>query len=271
MKKVSHFIWLFRWLQRLFSALVRRRDVVDLLPSILVPSRRLVFDSRIGGFRSFKLRRQLSDYWAYDQCLATNGLDLDPYPQGSKLRATYEKMLDNGIKPIILDCGANIGFSAYWLGIEYPKATVIAVEPDYSNAQLAEYNTRHCNNVQVIQAAVASKTCRLSLTNTDQGSDAFRTLPDESGEITGHSIATLVVMADGALDDLLLVKIDIEGFENDLFSANLDWVYKAQAIIVEPHDWMIPGQATANNLLQAISNQPRDFLVHGEHVMSFHL
>jgi FkbM family methyltransferase len=271
MKKVSHFIWFFRWLQRLFSALMRRRDVVDLVPSMLVPRRRVLFDSRIGSVRTFKLRRQLSDYWAYDQCLATNALDLDPFPQGTKLRATYDKMLAKGLKPIILDCGANIGFSSYWLGVEYPKATVIAVEPDRDNARLAEYNTRHCNNVQIVQAAVASSSCRLSMTNTDQGSDAFRTLPDDSGEIIGYSIACLVTMAGGAPENLLLAKVDIEGFESDLFSANVDWVHDAYAIIVEPHDWMIPGQATANNLLRAISSRRRDFLVHGEHVMSFRI
>jgi len=271
MKQVSHFIWLFRWLQRLFSALVRRREVVDLLPSIILLRSRILFDKRTGKIRTFKLRRQLSDYWAYDQCLATSALDLDPFPQGTKLRSTYDKMLAKGVKPIILDCGANIGFSTYWLSVEYPKATIIAVEPDHDNALLAEYNTRHCNNVQIIQAAVASSDCRLSLTNTDQGSDAFRTVPNDFGEITGYSIASLVTMSGGTHEDLLLAKIDIEGFENDLFSANVDWVQYAQAIIVEPHDWMISGQATANNLLRAISSQPRDFLVHGEHVISFRI
>lgn len=271
MRKLSHFIWFFRWFQRLFSSLLRRRDVVDLLPSILVPRKRVLFDSRVGKFRSFALRRQLSDYWAFDQCLATNALDLDSFPQGAKIRATYENMLAQGHKPIILDCGANIGFSAYWLSVEYPKAIVIAVEPDCDNARLAGYNTRHCKNVQIVQAAVASSDCRLSLINTDQGSDAFRTLPDDLGETSGYSIVSLLKMAGGTPEDLLIAKIDIEGFENNLFSCNVDWVKAAQAIIVEPHDWMIPGQATANNLLQAISAQPRDFLVHGEHVMSFRI
>jgi FkbM family methyltransferase len=271
MKKLSHFIWCCRWLQRLFSAVLRRRDVIDLFPSVFVPRMSVLYDSRLRKIRTFKLRLQLSDYWAYDQCLAISALDLDPYPQGAKLRTTYNNMLIKGWKPVILDCGANIGFSAYWLGVEFPQATIIAVEPDEANVRLAEHNTRHCSNVKILHGAVASKNGRLKLTNTEQGSDAFRTVPDNEGEIKGYSIATLVGMAGGNSDCLLLAKIDIEGFENELFSSNIDWVHDAHALIVEPHDWMIPGQATANNLLQAISAQPRDFLVSGEHVMSFRI
>ena len=113
---------------------MRRLDLVDLLPSIFLPLSRVLFDKRVGKVRTFKLRRQLSDYWTYDQGLAINALDLDPFAQETKLRSTHEKILTKGIKPIILDCGANIGFSTYWLSIEYPQAKVIAVESDFDNA-----------------------------------------------------------------------------------------------------------------------------------------
>ncbi len=78
-------------------------------------------------------------------------------------------------------------------------------------------------------------------------------------------------MAGGELENLLVAKIDIEGFENELFSANTDWVDDVQALVVETHDWMLPGQAVANNLLSVISQKPRDFVIHGEHIISFRL
>jgi FkbM family methyltransferase len=271
MRRLSHFIWFVRWLQRLGSAVLRRRKVIDLLPSLLVPQRRVFFDRRVGRLRSIKLRKQLSDYWAYDQCLALTGLDLDLFPQGRLLRERYEEMLAEGRTPVILDCGANIGVSSYWLGVEFPRAIVIAVEPDVENMCLAERNTRLCNNVRNVLGAVASVDCRLSLTNTNQGSDAIRTVPDEDGEVRGHSVASLLAMVGGSLGDLLLAKIDIEGFESELFSSNTEWVDETGAIIVETHDWMLPGQATATNLLRALSRKRRDFLVDGEHVLSFRL
>ena len=271
MKHVSHLVWFVRWAQRLGSALLRRRKVIDLLPSFLSPCTRRLFDRRDHAFRSFCLRKQLADYWAYDHCLAVTALDLGKFPQGSDVRARYEEMLARGRVPVVLDCGANIGLSTYWLAVEFPQALVIAVEPDAENAKLAVRNTRCCQNVRVIQAAVASQDCRVALANLDKGADAFRTVLDANGSLEGYSIASLVKMAGGELANLLLAKIDIEGFENELFSANTEWVDEVQALVVETHDWMLPGQAGANNLLRAISQKPRDFVIHGEHIISFRL
>jgi predicted O-methyltransferase YrrM len=62
---------------------------------------------------------------------------MDKFPQGSEVRACYEEMLARGRVPVVLDCGANIGFSTYWQEVEFPQALVIAVEPDVENAKLA--------------------------------------------------------------------------------------------------------------------------------------
>jgi FkbM family methyltransferase len=269
MKHISHVVWFVRWLQRFGSALLRRRKVIDLFPSFLLPGSRMLFDRRIGAVRSFELRKQLADYWAYDHCLAVCALDMDKFPQGYDVRVRYEGMLAQGKVPVILDCGANIGFSTYWLAVEFPEALVIAVEPDTENAKLAARNTKCLQNVKLIQAAVTSEDCRITLTNTDMGSDAFQTVSDINGALPGYSIASLVKLAGGELENLLLAKIDIEGFENELFAANTEWVDSVQALVVETHDWMLPGQAGANNLLQVISRKPRDFVVHGEHIVSF--
>ena len=271
MKTLSHAIWFGRWLQRLGSALMRRRKVIDLLPSVLAPQRRWLFDRRVGKVRKFVVRPSLSDYWSYDQCLGSSGFDLDLHPQGRLLRERYASMLAAGRTPAILDCGANIGCSAYWLGVEFPQARILAVEPDADNVRLAEMNTRHCPNVRVVQAAVASADCRVSLSNIDQGSDAFRTEVSNAGAVPAYSVASLLAQIGAQPQDLLLAKIDIEGFEQELFSRNTEWVGLAGAIIVETHDWMLPGQATASNLLRCLSAVKRDFLVDGEHVMSFRI
>jgi FkbM family methyltransferase len=250
---------------------MRRRKAIDLGPSFLMPHSRLLFDRRVGGVRRFELRKQLADYWAYDHCLAVSALDMDKFPQGRDLRSCYEGLLAQGKVPVVLDCGANIGFSTYWLAVEFPEAIVVGVEPDAENARLAAWNTRYCQNVKLVQAAVAPEDCRISLTNTEMGADAFRTVSDSNGALPGYSIASLIKMAGGEQENLLLAKIDIEGFENELFASNTDWVDDIQALVVETHDWMLPGQAGANNLLRVISRKPRDFVIHGEHIVSFRL
>jgi FkbM family methyltransferase len=271
MKHISHMFWFVPWLQRLGSAFLGRRKVIDLLPSFLFPRGRMIFDRRVGAVRSFKLRKQLADYWAYDHCLAVSALDMDKFPQGRNIWVHYKGMLAQGKVPVILDCGANIGFSTYWLAVEFPEALVIAIEPDAENAKLALHNTKYCQNVNLIQAADASEDCRITLTNMDMGADAFRTVMDRNGALQGYSIASLVKMADGELENLVLAKIDIEGFENELFAANTDWVDGLQALVIETHDWMLPRQAISNNLLRVISRKPRHFVIHGEHIASFRL
>ena len=69
-----------------------------------------------------------------------------------------------------------------------------------------------------------------------------------------------------ANSQILIVKIDIEGFESDLFSSNLDWIDETTAIVIEPHDWMIPGAGTSRTLQQAVMRGDRELLILGENL-----
>jgi hypothetical protein len=65
-----------------------------------------------------------------------------------------------------------------------------------------------------------------------------------------------------------IVKIDIEGGEADLFSANTEWVAKTPLIIMELHDWMLTRSANSRTFLKCIAEHDRDFVHIGEHVFS---
>ena len=271
MNKISHIVWFVRWAQRFFTAIIRNKSVIDLCPSIFLPSNRILLDRRNGKFRFFKLRKKLYDYWSYDHCLASSAFDMSKFLQFHSVNARYQEILIAGKTPVILDCGANIGFSSYWFSEEYPQAVIIAVEPDKDNIEYLKLNTRFCKNVKVMEGAISSIDCNMVLTNKEMGSDAFRTVIDQNGPIMGVSVIKLLKMYGYDLENLFLVKIDIEGFESDLFSSNFEWIDSAKAIIVEPHDWLLPGQAKSQNLLRVISKNPRDFVINGEHIISFML
>lgn len=54
---------------------------------------------------------------------------------------------------------------------------------------------------------------------------------------TGLPIVTVADLQSKVSEgELLIVKVDIEGFELDLFSQNTDWIAQAFTIIVEPYD-----------------------------------
>ena len=65
-----------------------------------------------------------------------------------------------------------------------------------------------------------------------------------------------------------MIKIDIEGFEEDLFSINTSWLDVFQVMIIEIHDWLIPRMATSSNLLKCLAKLNRDLIIHGENFVS---
>ncbi|WP_342353833.1 hypothetical protein [Methylobacterium dankookense] len=64
-----------------------------------------------------------------------------------------------------------------------------------------------------------------------------------------------ILQEKGPNASLLLVKIDIEGFESELFASNTEWVDKAFAIIIEIHDDRLPGQHSSRAMQRALFGQ----------------
>jgi hypothetical protein len=64
-----------------------------------------------------------------------------------------------------------------------------------------------------------------------------------------------------------IVKVDIEGFENDLFSKNLGWLNDAFAVFIELHDWMLPGQYTSRSFQKAMAAEEFEILLRGENLI----
>ena len=65
-----------------------------------------------------------------------------------------------------------------------------------------------------------------------------------------------------------ICKIDIEGAEQELFSANTQWVERFPIVIIELHDWLFPARGSSANFLRAIAGMKRDFILSGENIFS---
>ena len=50
----------------------------------------------------------------------------------------------------------------------------------------------------------------------------------------------------------LIIKIDIEGFEDELFKKNTEWLDKFKIIIIELHDWMKPYNKKSYNFQRSM-------------------
>jgi FkbM family methyltransferase len=132
----------------------------------------------------------------------------------------------------LLDLGANIGLTSVWLSKRYPIERVIAVEPDCRNAMLARRNLElNAIKSEVIQAAIGPQdgTARFE---PSQVSNLGR-LSEKGMPVAMISVGT--ILEKSVCPRLGLVKIDIEGGEQGLFDGPLDWLDRANAIIIELH------------------------------------
>ena len=211
--------------------------------------------------------RNFIDSVTADQIFTQNDYDINFLSRGKEIKKTYDQIVSSGRDCIIIDCGANIGLSARYFAEEFPKAKIIAIEPNYKNYSLAIENCNDFSNVDVRHCAIGSSEGYVTIENSDADDNAFRTIKSESQkEIKMISINQILNEFEGA--ELLITKIDIEGFEEDLFSANTQWVNNSFLIIIELHDWCYPKQAKSKSFLKVISSKNRDFIYRNENIFS---
>jgi len=139
----------------------------------------------------------------------------------------------------ILDLGANIGMGAISLASQYPKAEIACVEPDPRNVNLLEHNLRENKiNATVLKAAIGprSGTTRLRFgQNPTCSALASSPMHDLDQETEVDLVTVAHVMDCLQWSSIDLVKIDIEGAEDELFSADCDWLHAVGAMILEIH------------------------------------
>ena len=118
-----------------------------------------------------------------------------------------------------------------------------------------------------LNAAIAAKRGTLYLNDPGGGEWAFRTAEQPTEK--GYAVDALTledVMPSGTTPFIL--KIDIEGAEADLFSRHCDALNMFPVIIIELHDWMLPGESNSRNFLQWQVAMKRDFVQVGENAVS---
>lgn len=202
-----------------------------------------------------------------NQIYSNNEYNFSFIGRTEQINNRYEATLASGRTPIIIDCGANIGLSSQYFARTFPKARIIGIEPSLDNFKAAQANCAEFANICLHHAAIGSQPGFVAIEDAEVDANAFQVARVDTGEgITVRTIPDMFAEQDNA--DLFIVKVDIEGFERDLFSSNTDWIETCDVLIVELHDWMLPGQASSGNFLRAVSAYNRDFLFKGESVFS---
>jgi FkbM family methyltransferase len=253
-------------------AMVRRRYLYTFRAGRVGNNTGVISDMvRLGRLQceiSFRYK-SLGDVRVVDQIFQHQEYGLEETgPHSKALKNYYDSVLASGRKPLILDAGANIGASSLYFSCTYPESVIVAVEPERNNCALLKRNAQG-KPIHVIEAAIGAEPGTIYLQDPGLSDWGFRTA--DSGDYSVPLVSPHGILGEYGEDRYspLLFKIDIEGFEEQLFSSNLQWVDKFPMIAIELHDWMLPGRGSSRSFLRAMGSRDFDFLHAGENVFCF--
>ena len=215
-------------------------------------------------------RRGSADVEVFDQIFVMRDYDIRRYKHWMRVSKTYETMLASGPRPLILDCGANIGLSSVYLAHLFPDAAIVAVEPELGNFEMLKKNTSSYPRIRALQAAISDHEGYVTIANPAASSWAFRVIEASSED---KSVIPAITVDDARLvagdHQLSAVKIDIESGEEQLFRSNTGWIEETPLLMIELHDWMLPWAGTSRSFFRALENIEFDFVLAGETALVF--
>lgn len=219
---------------------------------------------RVPGIGLIHVRVGTSDVAAIQQVFGERSYDLGATsPVTARIQRRYEKILSQQKRPVIVDAGANIGAASLWFRMHYPLAGIVAVEPEPGNVSILHRNLDGIGDTFIMDAAIGAESGHVNIEDGTTGWGA-RTIRSE----TGIPVVTIQDAIDLVPDGVsFIVKIDIEGFESDLFARNTSWIKDAFVVIIEPHDWMLPGQLSSRSFQRAMAEHDFEVFLSGENLI----
>jgi FkbM family methyltransferase len=195
----------------------------------------------------------------------------EPPHHDRAVTAHYQALVAAGRVPLIVDAGAHIGAASLWFAARYPASRIVAVEPAEENLAVLRRNAEDAG-ITVVAAALGAADGEVQLADTGQSSMGYRV----GGEGPTRPVAMLslpTLLARHALGaEPFILKIDIEGAERQVFAAGAggdEAAAQFPLIVLEEHDFMLPGRATASGFFRFHAEQGRDFAFANENIFSF--
>jgi FkbM family methyltransferase len=159
----------------------------------------------------------------------------------------------DGQPKLIVDGGANVGYASIVFSLRYPRATIVAIEPESENFRLLERNTAPYPNIRRFKKGLWSHNERLSIENPEAEPYAYRVQEAGPADNTVEAITIGRLMDELGMAQIDLLKLDVEGAEKAIFAdPDVDrWLSLTQALLVEVH-----GPKYSGPFEQAIARHP---------------
>lgn len=165
---------------------------------------------------------------------------------------------------VIIDCGSNIGYSTLFFANIYPDAQVYSIEPEKTNFKFLRFNTIFYDNIHAINSAIWDKETFARLKSTELGEMGYMVVEAGEDDPAAFKTTTLSkIVADNGIEQIDLIKIDIEGAEKEVFSApDVDtWLSKVKVLAIVIHDELQSG--ASYEFFKAISKYRWKFSTQG--------
>ena len=172
-------------------------------------------------------------------------------------------------KPLLVDCGSNIGSSCEYFSRLFKNIFSILIEPNKNSADFSSKNISN-KNYDIINSPISFEKKIVKFDDSSRDNRASRIDLHNGKKIETKTIDEILSSYSEFIP--FIIKIDIEGYEEDLFYKNYEWINKFDIIIIEIHDWMIPYKSISFNFFAAISetmkkNFKRDIIISGENLI----
>lgn len=158
--------------------------------------------------------------------------------------------LERDFSGTIIDAGAHIGCSALALSNLFPAAKVIAVEPQSDNFVMLKQNVFFNPRIVPVHGALVGSEAKLvSLRDRGTGEVGFTVVStpkdNPKSEIVEKVPAFRLRDLVHELEEVGLLKLDIEGGEFELLTKDLESVKKIPLVVAELHDRIKEGCTAA--------------------------
>lgn len=157
----------------------------------------------------------------------------------------YKFEINKSINPsIIIDCGANIGLTSIYYKNKYQNAQIIAIEPEINNYSLLMENLKYYSDIICLNNGIWNRKCHLNIINENAPENSFVFNESSNCDNIIDAISINDIVNEYKLNEIDILKIDIEGSEKMVFSTGCEeWLPLVKVLIVELHDRFVPGSS----------------------------
>jgi FkbM family methyltransferase len=171
--------------------------------------------------------------------------------------------------PVIIDCGANIGFSIIFFKWLYPDSTIYGFEPDKRTFELLEKNIakNELKNVHLINVAVSNKSGKIDffIDPEHPGNPAMSTrygrMPKYKTIVQSISLSSFIKKNN--IRDIDFIKMDIEGSEKEVLK-DLDknkMFNRIKKLLIEYHHKIVGEKSCLGDYLKILEKNKFEYQI----------